>query len=291
MVATGIHRGKKNDFKLAIRVQRRGFEDSPPIEAIRKKAKDEVDVRYIGPIVKRAGPWNRERERPLLIGSSIGHVDVTAGTLGCFVRKPGTKTAVALLSNNHVLANENSAAIGDGVIQPGAYDGGRPRHDQVGRLLKYVPLRDSGANTVDAALASIDGSVDGDWSTLHEVGVLSGVVTDDDLLEVEQVEKLGRTTGHTTGRITAFELDGVIVGYDRGQLRFDNQLEIEGAGNRAFSAGGDSGALIFTSGGVALACGLLFAGGDHGGSNGKGYTYANPIGTVMRRLKTKLVVA
>ena len=37
-----------------------------------------------------------------------------------------------------------------------------------------------------------------------------------------------------------------------------------------------------------LAGALLFAGGDHGGSNGKGLTYANPIAAVFKALKVKL---
>ena len=44
------------------------------------------------------------------------------------------------------------------------------------------------------------------------------------------MSKVGRTTGKTLGRVTAFELDNVVVGYDIGNLRFDNQIEIEGAG-------------------------------------------------------------
>ena len=36
------------------------------------------------------------------------------------------------------------------------------------------------------------------------------------------------------------------------------------------------------------AAALLFAGGDHGGSNGKGLTYAHPIGAVLKALNVKL---
>ena len=58
------------------------------------------------------------------------------------------------------------------------------------------------------------------------------------------VHKVGRTTGVRHGRVTAFELDGVAVEYDIGVISFDNQIEIEGAGNRSFSDAGDSGSLI-----------------------------------------------
>ena len=88
------------------------------------------------------------------------------------------------------------------------------------------------------------------------------------------------------GRVTAVELDGVTITYEIGDLSFDNQIEIEGTGTRAFSDSGDSGSLIVDDDMMAAA--LLFAGGDHGGTNGKGLTYANPIDAVMTALKVKL---
>jgi hypothetical protein len=100
------------------------------------------------------------------------------------------------------------------------------------------------------------------------------------------VHKVGRTTGQTTGRITAFDLDNIDVEYDMGTLRFDNQIEIEGTGRRGFSDSGDSRSLIVD---VELrAIGLLFAGGDEGGTNGMGLTYANPIDAVLDALKVNL---
>lgn len=60
--------------------------------------------------------------------------------------------------------------------------------------------------------------------------------------------------------MTAFELDNVVVDYDLGNLRFDNQVEIEGTGSGPFSDGGDSGSLIVSADKRGVA--LLFAGGD-----------------------------
>ena len=88
--------------------------------------------------------------------------------------------------------------------------------------------------------------------------------------------------------MTAFELDNVVVGFDIGNLRFDDQIEIEGTGDGPFSDGGDSGSLIVgrDKRGVAL----LFAGGDQGGANGQGLTYANPLRTVLDALKVDLAL-
>ena len=70
-----------------------------------------------------------------------------------------------------------------------------------------------------------------------------------------------------------------MVEYDIGVLRFDNQIEIDGEGSLPFSRGGDSGSLIVDH--ELRGVGLLFAGGgDHGGSNGMGLTFANPLHAV-----------
>jgi hypothetical protein len=53
------------------------------------------------------------------------------------------------------------------------------------------------------------------------------------------------------------------------------------------SQGGDSGSLIVDADRKAVA--ILFAGGDLGGSNGKGLTFANPIDAVLKALKIELL--
>ena len=64
-IAVGISPTGKGDFALAVRVQSRALEDGPQVEAIRRKAKGEVDVRYVGSIKKRALPWYQQKQRPL----------------------------------------------------------------------------------------------------------------------------------------------------------------------------------------------------------------------------------
>ncbi len=283
-LAIGIAPKTKGNYHLAVRIQSRALENSPQVEAIRKRAKGEVDVRYIGRVVKRA-PSNQTRHRPLLIGTSIGHFRITAGTLGCFVRLRRTGDA-RILSNNHVLADENAGKKGDAIIQPGQFDGGKKGKDTVGSLEKFIRLRTNRANFVDCALATIRASIKFNFTKLTGIGTLGGVAG-----SVPQpgdaVHKVGRTTDVTKGRITAFELDNVVVGYDIGNLRFDDQIEIEGAGQGPFSQGGDSGSMIVDDDLQALA--LLFAGGDQGGTNGQGLTYANPIARVFDELGVDLL--
>jgi hypothetical protein len=284
-MALGITRPTPGDYRLALRVQRRGLENTRQVERIRRKARGEVDLRYVGHVVKHALPWEQTRKRPLLIGLSVGHYKITAGTLGAFVRlrKGG---ALRILSNNHVLADENRGQAGDAILQPGAYDGGRDPRDRIGTLDGFVKLKTAVVNLVDCALAALDPKVTYKAGTLTGVGTLSSAAAPP-AAEIDLVEKIGRTTGHTRGRVTAFELDNLVVGYDQGNLRFDGQFEIEGASTEPFSQGGDSGSLIFTSRGLEAAA-LLFAGGDQGGSNGKGLTFANPIAAVFDQLKVDL---
>jgi hypothetical protein len=285
-VALGIGRSGKQ-HTLAVRVQRHALINHPVVQDIRKKAKGEVDVRYVGRLLKLETPATlQKRRRPMVIGCSIGHFSITAGTLGCFVkdRKSGT---TMILSNNHVLANENDAKKGDAIIQPGSFDGGKRPKDVVAKLQKFVALKTGSAvNFVDCAVATPVKNIKFDVRKLGSFGNLAGlgpkVVVDGTV-----VRKVGRTTGETSGRVTAFELDNVIVGYDIGNIRFDDQIEIEGAGTTAFSDGGDSGSLIVDEDLMAVA--LLFAGGDTGGTNGMGLTYGNPIHAVLDALKVNLL--
>ncbi|EWY39508.1 hypothetical protein N825_05235 [Skermanella stibiiresistens SB22] len=297
-VALGIARGASRDqYKLAVRIQRRTFEDDAELHRrLEAATHQEIDIRYVGRIAKRAEkapvvhgpppPWFRLRQRPLLIGCSVAHHAVTAGSLGGFFRQRGTGQPV-LLSNNHVLANEDQAKAGDAVLQPGAFDGGRRFKDRIGTLLQAVPMSATEPNTMDAAIAGLAEGVPFDPRTVTGFGLLRGV-RDRPIEPGDEVVKLGRTTGLTRGRVTAIELDDVVVDYDKGQISFDRQIEIEGTGTAAFSSGGDSGSLILDAEGDA--CALLFAGSDHGGSNGKGVTNANDLTLVMEALNLELAL-
>jgi len=287
-IALGVAPGKgKDGFTLAVRVQKRGLENSPQLETIRKRAKNEVDVRYVGLVTKRASvPWYQKAARPLKIGASVGHFRITAGTIGGFVRGRGGDGPVLILSNNHVLANENRGKEGDPVLQPGRFDGGQNPADKVGELVRFVRLKKTGVNVGDCALAAIDGGVEYEPKALAGLGELAGL-GDIALSDRSEVRKVGRTTGVTRGRVTAFEMSGVMVEFSLGVIRFDDQVEIEGDGE-SFSHGGDSGSMILDA--ELRGVGLLFAGSDQGGSNGKGLTYANPLRSVLDALKVDLVV-
>lgn len=275
-IALGVER-QGSEYRLAVRIQTVNPGLQANLDEITARAHGEVSVRVVGRVVKQQ-LWHQSRIRPLLIGSSVGHPDITAGTLGCFVQSdelPGT----LILSNNHVLANENQAVEGDEVLQPGAFDGGTSPVDAVATLSRFEPLRKTGNNLIDAAVATLDESIGFDARTLTGLGQLNGVRIDP-LLGDEVVLKVGRTTGVTRGRVSAFEVDDIWVGFDMGVIGFDRQIEIAPIEEGPFSLGGDSGSLIVDE--DRRAVGLLFAGND------VDVTYANPIEKVLSTLAVRI---
>lgn len=295
-LALGLVPQAEGGFGIAVRY-RLGI---PRARSIVRKVSAEIgpdaDIRRTGRIrpVSELGPrppaptsqadGDTDRRRPLRPGISIGHVGVTAGTLGAFVThaSPGDRDGhLYALSNYHVLAGSPEARPGDIVLQPGPADGGLAPGDRIGELTKVVDLDTVEPSITDAAIARLD-RVPIDFE--YPVG---RVVKTARALGGEIVGKVGRTTAITRGRVTAIELDDVIVGYeDLGALRFDDQIEIESLDDGPFSRGGDSGALVYREDGVAL--GLLFAGSESGGRSGRGLTYANPIDQVLDILGVEL---
>jgi len=140
-------------------------------------------------------------------------------------------------------------------------------------------------NTIDAAIAKLMPEVLFNPTLLQGVGTLNGL-RGEPVEPGDRVVKIGRTTGVTHGVVTSIELDDVVVKYDTDSYSFNGQIEIEGSGGDAFSAAGDSGSLIVDESG--LACAMLFAGSEHGGTNGKGLTIANDIHNVFATLNLEL---
>ncbi|MBZ4421522.1 S1 family peptidase [Myxococcus sp. RHSTA-1-4] len=284
-VALGIVPGRKrDDFRLAIRLQILSHEARSYAAYVTGKAADEADVSFIGrvqaPPARAASSRYRKRIRPLAPGFSLGHVGVTAGTLGGFV--VDAKGRPGILSNNHVLAANNAGKKGDAILQAGPMDGGTYPVDEVARLERFIRLRRHG-NTADAAFALLSAGVEA--RPLYRKRRLTDVMPVEEIQSSLAVWKLGRTTGHTRGTVTAIEVDQVTVDYSGTLHTFDGQLEVAG-GTRPFSQGGDSGALVV--GGANRGVGLLFAGSEAGGPLGIGVSYANPLQTVLDLLGLEL---
>lgn len=221
------------------------------------------------------------RARPARGGDSIGHYQITAGTIGALVALNDRRLAV--LSNNHVLGNSNLGKPNDAILQPGAIDDGTAA-DVVAHLIGFAPLQWGGApNSVDCALG---------WTRWDRIGPTHHSFTIDPKPIEESavylgypVMKDGRTTGHTSGIVVGLDAD-IVVSYapEGGNATFHGQFRIQGQGGTTFSQPGDSGSLIVSQTG-ANPTALLFAGGED--PDGTDSTFACPIAAVMSALNIK----
>lgn len=234
-----------------------------------------------------------KRTRPAEGGYSVGHFKITAGTIGTCVYDilPGGSTSGTpaigvgmppryyILSNNHVLANVNDAKTGDPILQPGPYDGGTDPADRIATLTRWIPImlepptpRALHRNLVDAAIAQ--GQFHDLDREIYWSGYVRGWRRKANVAVGTIVQKTGRTTNYTVGRITAINAT-VDVGFGGGRVgRFRDQIILTN-----MSAGGDSGSLITTLDEVAV--GLLFAGSSVA-------TIANQIENVRSLLRVEV---
>jgi hypothetical protein len=238
----------------------------------------QTDVLAIGyPVAGGSSPLETDiqtlakRLRPAEGGYSVGHKNITAGTIatcvydilsGGSVSPPSHGTGIPpkyyILSNNHVLASSNAASLGDPILQPGPFDGGTDPADRIATLSRFIPItfeppvpRAQHNNLVDAAIA--EGQFHDLDREIYWNGYVRGWRRKSSVTVGMLVKKTGRTTNFTVGRIMAINAT-VDVGYGGGRVaRFKDQIVTTN-----ISAGGDSGSLVMTLDNIAV--GLLFAG-------------------------------
>jgi hypothetical protein len=245
-----------------------------------------------------------DRWRPVVPpGVSLGHYQITAGTFGCLVQRDGERF---ILSNNHVLADSNKGGAGESILQPGPADGGVST-DRIATLAGYVEL-DFGAAPSECSVADWSAKllnyVAGAFGSSHQLqpvkqtaGVnrvdaalarpLSLDIVSNEILYIgapvgvgaatlgAEVQKTGRTTGHTQGAIT--QIDATMsISYGEHAALFTDQL-VAGAMSRP----GDSGSAVLDM--EKRVVGLLFAGSEAA-------TIINPIDEVFAALDVELVL-
>jgi len=207
-----------------------------------------------------------------------------SGTLGSMVEDAESNQYI--LSNNHVLADQNQAKPGQLILQPGLADLGcfQSPNDAVATFSHAVKLKfGGGKNTVDAAIAQVEpGQVDPE---IMFIGPISSTVATP--VPGLPVQKMGRTTCLTTGVIQGF-FGHLKVNYSDTRkpklASFENQIVIVGIGGKQFGGPGDSGSLIVTRDPCPLPVALLFAGSADGS-----LTFANPISEVLDKLGVSMV--
>ncbi len=303
-----ISHGRKTDELAVVALVREKLPPAGlPSEALIPSSVDHIPTDVVEVGIIRALQGHTDRWRPAPGGISIGHYQITAGTFGTVVRDRATGDRL-ILSNNHVLANSNTAKVGDPILQPGAADGGQISTDTIGHLERFWPIdfgTDTGSCSLANAYAEIGNAIAQLLGSSHRVQVfqanaqainqidaaLARPVNDSDILDeifeigevsgvIEAelgmaVRKSGRTTGFTTGEIMVLE---ATVSVDYGISRkatFEGQI-ITGP----MSQGGDSGSLLVARNSLS-AVGLLFAGSAQ-------TTVYNPIKVVFDTLEIEL---
>jgi len=299
VVATGIGYKISGDLQTSEPSLICSVSKKMPLEALSKrdlipKSLDGVATDVVSSGIVRAFTQERARRRPVPGGISIGHPEITAGTLGCYVNRGND---IYLLSNNHVIANSNDAFVGDPILQPGPTDGGNPSNDFIAPLADFVPIQFPGGNgsnpgvpgdsscnvaTGVAAALNVSAMIMGSQARMQAVttrstanlvdaaiaGPMDPNLVDYGILDIGAidgvreaelgmpVQKTGRTTGYTSGVIQQIDVT-VNVQYDFGRVgTFEDQL-IAGP----MSQGGDSGAAVLDMDKNIV--GLLFAGSDN----------------------------
>jgi len=170
--------------------------------------------------------------------------------------------------------------VGDPILQPGAYDGGK-MEDTVANLLRFIPLRTlrvkdlspggkikpGDVNVADAAVARLAAGIECDASP---VGLPAPKGVAPAKLGMV-VQKSGRMTGLTRGKVKALNCT-LKVGYEWDRIGiFTGQILCT-----CKSQGGDSGSLVVDERNRAV--GLLFAGSDT-------VTVATPVDIVLKGLQ------
>ena len=234
------------------------------------------------------------KERPAPGGVSISHFELAGcGTLGGLVKDKLNPDVPVILSNNHVLANTNEAAVGDPIIQPGdCADGGTFPDAHIANLTRFYPINFvSGVNNlIDAAVAKpLDPWEDFVVHNIKDV-VGEGVPTETRNIGVDDlgqfVKKSGRTTELTTGFVDAVNAT-VKVKYGFQVATFVDQLICEAPfAEPPIADNGDSGSFVLDNDNKLI--GLLFAGSDPTDPDGDpepATLIANPIKHVFNLLE------
>jgi hypothetical protein len=298
-IAAGLAR-LRHGYRVEIRIQREGGAAQDFTDELQEEYGNNINIEVLETLEIPARttirsiarkPLRMRLVRPLQIGTSVGHVDGGAGTLGALVEYNGED---AVLSNAHVLAPPG-ARNGDPIFQPGQEGSPLIDNEQIGRLANRIHFRKRGANTVDAAICLLDPAIEhvrNRCETRNRRKRIAGTTSALDLRRGTKLAKVGRTTGYTEGILSAAAMNDITVLYPgKENLRFDNVIEITWTDlKHPFARPGDSGSLVFDPA-TMKAVGLHFAGGRIR-RNGKivGVSYACDIASVLDGLRCRLIL-
>jgi len=244
--------------------------------------------------------WHKGR---IACGSSIGLGNQrNAGTLTALAKTAAGK--LIGISCNHVTGGCNTASVGTPIVSPGIQDVSPDNHeitviglhDSTGPMSQGLPQVFDIQNNCDIAffelvdnklLTSMQGSGSDSYDTpIQFATVKQGL----------RVKKWGRSTDRTVGEISKIVNEPESIEYNvvsfygpvssqtfKGTVYYPELLEVESITISAFSAGGDSGALVVTDDqGEEKVIGILIGG-------NKVKSYVLPLEPILKKMQITLV--
>jgi len=285
--------GVPGETSLVVYVENSADEDQVRREmsdtmGVRAASDDKLNIEVEVTGLVKAFTTNKSRFRPAPAGASIGHIDITAGTIGGWARGRGDRQRRQLLvSNNHVIANSNLGSFGDSLIQQGPADGGVNPADRIAILERFVTI-DFGAganNFVDCASGWCWPDLIERHHVYHRASTTAKFFkTGNTVIEPVVnmvVGKTGRSTDLTQGTIRATDVSLNVDFESAGVAHFRDQFSVQATNASDFSAGGDSGSFVWQWSPGLSPVGLLFAG-------GRGTTFCNRMSRVISALDITL---
>jgi len=240
-------------------------------------------------------PFNLHQGR-YTCGSSIfpAHC-IGAGTFGLIVRDQNGD--LFGMTNNHVAGACNNAMPGLPILAPGPLDATEDACDPftIGRHHRLLPINDGIPENI---------AIDVNWdvsifrlSDASRVTSMQGTAFDTPAVVAApvpgmRVEKVGRTTGRTSGFLAAQSASPVPVHYQvaeygvRKNVYFESVYIVVGDNEQPFSKPGDSGSLVVADDGNGnkVAVGLVFAGNEQ-----RGLSFILPLPEIMNKLSLEIV--
>jgi hypothetical protein len=255
-----VTQGDIKGYGVRISCQRKADLNSPVVKRAQTLAPpgETIPAVYIGKIAlaggtKKKAAKKKAAARRLLMGDSIGRAPVAQkehyGSIGCFVKR-ATAPGDFILSCHHVLADPDfqGGQPLDKLLSPARKHGGTTTSDHVADLDDFSNIV---ADVLDCAVAKVRPGVSFDATQVHglpstngPVAISGAIVTVQNLDVGEAVQKVGRRTGGTSGKITSVnEFFAVSVG--QAMVGIEAQLGVRGNGNNLFADRGDSGSVVF----------------------------------------------
>jgi len=245
-LTVGYSEVSQHQYRAEVRFQRASVRTVLLAREVARRANGEVrigeyrDLKSLGDAVVPGPAVDR-----LPIGSSVGHQKGPAGSLGLFLK---SNEGPGIVSNSHVFARCGKARRGDPIYAPHPQDTKDPR--EIATLRYFSDLVHEDEVPFDAAFALLKDGLPSNANIIPQGMPQSGKrLTETKVLAANlglEVCKVGRTSKHTTGTLSAVAVSPTIEYPGLGDVKLSGMLEVQWeAPDKEFSKPGDSGSAVY----------------------------------------------